>query len=99
MMTKHKNMLVVSARDDFLLPSSEVDYWLFNPEWKVLPSIAFLEGKGPVVLTCKAHDGGTKLSMLHPCRWQHNLSPHCADQIAQAVINPRVFKPMKAAAY
>ena len=64
-----------------------------------MPSIAYFDNEGPFVLTCKEHDGGTKLYMIHPCRWKHNLSAKCSDQIGQAVINPRIIKPIQAAKY
>jgi hypothetical protein len=73
--------------------------WIFNPEWKILPSIAFVENRGPVVLTCYEHDGGTSQFMIHPCRWHHNLSSRKPDQLCQAVVQPRILKPVKASKY
>ena len=58
--TKDKFKFVVSARDDFVRDNDEYDRLLFNPEWKVSPSIAIVNGKGPCSLTCHDHDHGSK---------------------------------------
>ena len=87
--------MVRSAREDYF----EEETWLFNPIWQVSPSLAFHKKRGPVVFTCRNHDGGTKLYMIHPCRWKHNLASKRADQLCQAVINPRIIKPVQASKY
>jgi len=93
------NDYLISAREDYIHEEGEEDMILLNPEWKVLPSIAFVEGKGPFVLTCAEHDGGTKELYIHPCRWKHNLCSKCPDQLCQAVVNPRLLKPVKASKF
>lgn len=90
---------VVSIREDYIREHDDEDMLFFNPEWKVLPSLAFVTGKGPMILTCNEHDGGTKLFMVHPCRWKHNLPARKPDQLCQAVMQPRVLRPMKASKY
>ena len=88
-----------SIREDYIRDEEDDDFLLFNPEWKVMPSIAFVSGKGPVILTCKEHDNGTENLMIHTCRWKHNLPSKNPDQLCQAVIQPRLLKPMKASKY
>lgn len=95
----HKNVL--SAREDYIRldVDDDDDMWLFNPEWKIKPTIAYVEDKGPCVLTCNEHDKGTKLFMIHSCRWKHNLPSARSDQLCQAVIQPRTLKPIQASKY
>ena len=77
----HKN--VFSAREEYLRldMDDDDDMWLFNPKWKVKPTIAYIEDKGPCILTCNEHDNGTKLFMIHSCRWKHNLPSARSDQL------------------
>ena len=37
--------------------------------------------------------------MIHPCRWKHNLASKRPDQLCQAVIRPRVVKPVQVSTY
>jgi hypothetical protein len=91
---------VISIREDYICDETdEQDCWFFNPEWQILPSVSFVTGRGPVILTCNEHNNGTNLFMIHPCRWQHNLSSKQPDQLCQAVIQPRIIKPIKASKY
>jgi hypothetical protein len=87
---------IVSIREDYIRDDSDEDSWIFNPNWKILPSITFVKGKGPLVLTCKEHNGGTKQSMVHPCHWQHNLPSRRPDQLCQAVVQPHILRPVNA---
>ena len=64
---------VISAREDYILEDDDEDVFCFNPEWKILPSFTFVEGKGPCVIAYSEHNGGTKLFMVHPCQWKHNF--------------------------
>ena len=67
---------VYSSRPDYIRDEmDEYDMFLLNPSWKVLPSIAFIEGKGPTVLTCREHDGGSKKAYIHPPRQPHHVIP------------------------
>ena len=53
--------LTNAAREDYTRPTtSEYDKCLLNPAWKVLSSIAHVHGGGPLVLTCRNHEGGIK---------------------------------------
>ena len=84
-----------SIREDYICGEDKEDeLLLFNPDWKISPSIAFVEGKGPVILTCYDHNGGTKKLMIHTCKWKHNLASKHPDQLCQAVIQPRLLKPV-----
>ena len=103
MVTKHclhLNEFVTSAREDYIPDADDDTMHLFNPlNWKVLPSIAFVEGMGPLILTCSEHNKGTNKMMIHTCSWKHNLSAKLPDQLCQAVVNPRLLKPIKASKY
>ena len=85
----YKLSTVESSRNDFL--REEHATWLFNPKWRVTPSIAFVNNE-PVFLTCKSHDNGTKKLHVHCCRWENNLSSLLSDQLCHAVVNPRTVK-------
>ena len=90
-----------SSREDYIRDSnSDYDDLLFNTSWKVLPSISFVSGKGPCVLTCREHDGGTKKLYIHPPRQPHHIIPsHKGDQLCHAVIKPRLIRPMVASKF
>ena len=90
---------VVSARKDYIRGEGDEDHWHFNPEKEILPSISMVNGMGPCVLTCKDHNHGSKLHMIHPCRLKHNLASKIPDQLCQAVIRPRVVKPVQVSTY
>ena len=96
---KHMERVVVSAREDFLNEDEQDFCWLFNPNWKILPSISHIPGKGPCVLTCKEHNRGTKKYMIHTVQWKDNLPAKYPDQLCQAVVNPRTLKPVKPLKY
>ena len=68
---------------------------VFNPKCKIIPSIAFMKDRGPVVITCYAYNGGKVKFMINPCLWKHNLPSRRSDQLCQAVIQPRISKPVK----
>ena len=60
--TKNKfHMNVVSTREYYIYQEGEKYTWIFNPKWKIIQYIVFLEGKGHFVLTWNDHDGGKKL--------------------------------------
>jgi hypothetical protein len=86
---------VEHARDDYFRESiNEYDVWLYNPDWKVLPTIVFVKGY-PRILTCKDHDGGCNLIQVHCCRWRSNIAAPLSDQVCHAVVKPRTVKNMK----
>ena len=95
----HKNVL--SAREDYIQLDIDDndDMWLFNPKWKIKPTLAYIEDKGPCVMTYNEHNKGTKLFMIHSCRWKHNLRSARSDQLCQAVIQPRIIRSVQASKY
>lgn len=89
----------LSAREDYFRRSIyEYDALLFNIDWRVLPSVAFINGV-PSFLTCRFHDGGSNLKMVHVCRWKHCLPCKSSDQLAQAVVQPNSLRPMRTALF
>ena len=82
------------SRDDFIRDENDFEMILMNPKWKVLPSVALVEGI-PQVMTCKYHDNGSDYIMIHPCCWDHNLPAAQSDQIAQVVIQSLLIKTGK----
>lgn len=90
-----------SSHDDYVRATIEdYDVLLLNPSWRVLPSIYFIEGKGPHVMTCREHDNGTSKLYIHPPRTPYHIIPSSKnDQLCHAVIKPRLIKPMKAMQY
>ena len=90
---------VISARDDYIQNHTHRE-WLFNPKWKVKPSIVFSTTQGPRVLTCRDHHNGTTRFMIHPLQQPFHILPSkCSDQLSHAVIQPRTVRPVKAALY
>ena len=78
----------------------DYDVLLLNPSWKVLPSIDFISGKGPCVLTCREHDGGCKKIYIHPPRQPNHIIPsEKGDHLCHVVIKPRLIRPMVASKY
>ena len=56
--------------------------------------------KGPVVMTCRNHNGGTNKRYIHPPRHPyHNLSSRMGDQLCHAVVKTRTVQSMKALKY
>ena len=99
LISKTKVSLVVSVCDDYIRDSS-YDSLLLNPKWIVKPSVSFVLDKSPMVLTCRNHDGGTKLQYLHIPRHPHYCLPtKISDQLSHAVIKPRILKQMRASSY
>ena len=92
---------VHSARDDYVRDSlSDYNDLLLNPSWKVLPSLAFVEGKGPEVMTCRNHNSGTNKKYIHPPNQPFHILPsEKGDQLCHAVVKSRFIKPMRASKY
>ena len=79
---------------------TEYEDLLLNPSWKVKPCLAFIEGKGPMVLSCREHHKGTNKQYLHTPRQPNHILPSGkGDQLCHAVIKPRTIKPMRASKY
>ena len=88
---------VIAARDDYIRDKIEdYDNLLLNPKWKVLPTIAFIDGN-PRVFTCKDHNDGNIKFHLHCCRWKTNFPAPLSDQLCHAVMKPRTTRNMKIA--
>ena len=62
--------------------------WLLNPDWKLLPIIAFVDGY-PRVLTCKYHGGGFNLITINCCICRTNIPSHVSDQVCHTVVKPQ----------
>ena len=92
-----------STKDDYIRDTAneEYDILLFNPEWKVSPAISFVEGKGPCVLACRRHIGGTGNYYIHTPRQptRHTLPSKQGDQLCHAVMKSRTIKQTKAKKY
>ena len=98
--TDNYSYKVRSIREDYIRqPEDSEDMLLLNTDWMVMPSVANIPGKGFVFLTCREHDQGTNLFMIHVCRWKHNLPSLKPDQLCQVVSQPRTLKPVKASQY
>jgi hypothetical protein len=95
---------VKGIRDDFLDCHADQELFAWNPKWPVMPSIAFDEvnkrSATATFLTCRRHDGGCQEQHLHLPRSINNILPsRHGDQLAPAVIVPRVIKPARASKY
>ena len=103
LVTKNKNRIhfIESAREDYIRNSmNSYDCWLFNPEWKIMPSIMFNNDNSPVIFTCKNHNEGTKKKYIHvPRQPNHILPSSSGDQLAHAVIKLRSIRPLKTTKY
>eukprot|EP00957_Ditylum_brightwellii_P212249 15367136-Ditylum_brightwellii.AAC.1 len=79
--------------------ADKYDCHLLNEkDWSILPSIRFIDNKGPVVMTYTDHNNGTNKFMIHLCcQPHHNFSADISDQLCHAVIKSRAIKPTKAA--
>ena len=84
----------VGVRPDYL---TWHENFFDNEEWPVCPCVRFIREKGPLICTCKAHDGGSSLRYLHPPRNPLTRTIPCTlgDQLAHAVVSPRMLKTIK----
>ena len=96
----NKMKFVRSVRDDFVRNKGDYDVWLYNPEWGVKPSIVLTSEAGPVIMSCRNHNGGTSSHFIHTARLPgHILPSRHSDQYSHAVIKPRTIAPLKAKKY
>ena len=87
------------TRDDYFRDDGDDDVWLFNPtDWKVRPSISFIDGTSRFLICCD-NDNGSNDIMIHTCRSKHYLPCYQPDQIAQVVVEIRTARRRKASAY
>ena len=68
--------------------------WLHNTDWKVSPTISFVDW-WPGVLTFKYHDGGCNLIQINSCRRITHIPSPVSDQVCHAIVKPRTVKHMK----
>ena len=61
------------TRDDYLHFPGNYEQWLFNPLWKIRPSILFVEGKGMRFMTLKDHNNCSISLLLHPSRQPNHI--------------------------
>ena len=81
--------------DDYFRESNNEYYmWIHNPDWKLLPTIDFLD-RYPRTLTCKYRDGRFNMIHIHCCRQITNIPSPVSDQVLHAVFKPRTVKHMK----
>ena len=72
---------------------------LGNPDWKVSPSVAFVDGV-PKVLTCRRHGGGSDGKYLYPPTNPNGVLPAPnADQLTPVAMRPRTVRQFKAHSY
>jgi hypothetical protein len=87
----------VGIRSDFL-KDDVIDYFCCQPirENRIMPSLSFTPDGKVVVLTCSNHDGGDSGKYLHVPRNPYgSLNSLYSDELAPAVIKPRILKPVK----
>jgi hypothetical protein len=102
-MTKDKH--VRGIWNDFLSEHDWQETFAWNPLWPVMPSVAFTFNEQQELidlsyLTCKKHDGGSTAVYFHPPRAVYNTLPTPqGDQVAPAIVVPRILKPAQAKQY
>jgi hypothetical protein len=79
----------------FLLPNTK------DERWKLRRGIVINNEKGPMVLTCHDHDGGSYERYVHVMMNPVNglYASENGDQLSMAVVRSRIVKPMKAHKY
>ena len=83
------------TRKDYPLEyKNDYNIWLHNPDWKVLPTIYFLDGY-PQVLTYKYYYGGYNLIQIQCCIWRTNIPSPVSDQVCHAVVKTPTVKHIK----
>ena len=68
--------------------------WLQNTDWKVLPTIYFVDGY-PLVLTCNDTYYGCNMIHILCCRWINNIPSPISDQVCHAFYKPWIVKHVK----
>ena len=70
-----KCKFVESSEDDFIQLCNKYNNWLFHPNWNINPSIAFVKGKGSMILTFWNHVCVTEKIYLHPPSQPNHILP------------------------
>ena len=64
---KCKIKMFISASEDYTHDNGDKDIFFTDPLRTIFPSIAFVGGKGSVVIICLQHNGGTNKLTIHKC--------------------------------
>ena len=96
-MDKH----VRGIRDDYLsFPLKHAECTMMNPEWEILPAVAFSSEGCLDVMVCRDCKGGCSKAFIYPPRNPVGCFGHCyGEQIAPAAVRSRIVKHGKASAY
>jgi hypothetical protein len=98
-----KLYLVETSRLDYIRKDKEqVDCVLLNRDWKVMPSMVLVPGKGLCVLYCRHHASTASQRRLYthpPKKVDHILSSTRSDVLCHCVNRPRSVSTVKAHAY
>ena len=62
---KARVQTLIGTRDDYFCEDGDNDCLLLNPEWWVMPSVAFDNDGSPNVLCCRHHNARTRGFMVH----------------------------------
>ena len=95
--TRSQRAKVESARSDYL--DLDIDMHLHNPNWSVHPTVEFVPGVGPVVLTCDSHDSGTVDKYFHLPKTGCSLPSAAPDVLSHAVLHAKTVHRTKAFRY
>ena len=97
---KSQTLLVKIGRDNYVCFDENYGMWIFNPKWKIIPSIAFVKNIVPLIMTGRNHNGGTPKLIFHTFRKPyHFLSSSNPDQLCHDAIKIHTMKLLKAAKY
>ena len=86
------------SREDYIRYDVDGYWWFINPQWKVIPTIAFIDGN-MIYLTCKYHDGGDVNMLIHAFRWNHHVPSNQPDQKFQVLTQSRTVRKGKTSLY
>jgi hypothetical protein len=93
MMTKMTDIeKVTNSWDGFLFRDRKPIYHLLNPDWEVIPSVMYVQGRGPCFATCPIHSGGNKQMQLFPPASPFPIIAAARpDQLAHVCLKPRLL--------
>jgi hypothetical protein len=75
---------------------SKDTYHFMNPEWECLPSVMFISGKGPKILTCQYHNKCSRSEYIHmPTNPTRNISFESDNFVAPVMTVSRTMQSMK----